>query len=173
MMTGKNPKPVGFGIVAPLAALVLAAGALTAIGCSSEKVAEEAAVKKLTPVLIVEEIESSLPFWVDRLGFEKTAEVPEGDALGFVMLNRGEVQVMLQSRASVLKDIEALGKGPLANDGVGLFIEVGSLDDFLPKLEGLEVVVAERKTFYGAREIGVRAPGGITVMLAEFTEAEK
>ena len=173
MMTGKNPKSVGFKIVAPLAALVLATGALAVIGCNAERVAEEVAVKRLTPVLIVEEIESSLPFWVDRLGFKKTTEAPEGDALGFVILQRDGVEVMLQSRASVLKDVEALGKGPLANDGVGLFIEVGSLDDFLPKLEGLEVVVAERKTFYGAREIGVRAPSGITVMLAEFTQAEQ
>ncbi|MDQ1473418.1 MAG: hypothetical protein QOJ99_4898 [Bryobacterales bacterium] len=34
---------------------------------------------KLTPVLIVDEIEKSLLFWVDRIGFTKTAEMPEGD----------------------------------------------------------------------------------------------
>ena len=32
---------------------------------------------KITPVLIVEEIEKSLPFWIDRMGFAKTVEVPE------------------------------------------------------------------------------------------------
>ena len=31
---------------------------------------------KLTPVLLVDSIEKSLPFWVDRMAFEKTAEVP-------------------------------------------------------------------------------------------------
>ena len=36
-------------------------------------------MKKVTPVLYVEEIEPALPFWMDRLGFEKTAEVPHGD----------------------------------------------------------------------------------------------
>ena len=33
-------------------------------------------VKKITPVLLVNEIESILPFWIGRLGFAKTIEVP-------------------------------------------------------------------------------------------------
>ncbi len=65
--------------------------------------AEEATMtmKKLTPVLMVEEIEPCLPFWVERLGFQKVTEVPEGDKLGFVILAKGNVQVMYQSRASL------------------------------------------------------------------------
>jgi len=39
---------------------------------------EKISMKKLTPILLVKEIEPSLPFWVDRLGFKKTVEVPEG-----------------------------------------------------------------------------------------------
>jgi len=45
---------------------------------------------KITPVLVVEEIEPCLPFWVDRLGFQNVAQVPEGDSLGFVILVRDE-----------------------------------------------------------------------------------
>ena len=51
-------------------------------------------MKKLTPVLNVETIEPVLPFWVDRLGCEKTAEVPHEDALGFVILKHGDVELM-------------------------------------------------------------------------------
>ena len=43
---------------------------------------------KITPILVVEEIEPSLKFWVDKLGFAKTVEVPEGDKLGFVILQK-------------------------------------------------------------------------------------
>jgi len=45
-------------------------------------------VKKLTPVLFVEKIESVLPFWRQHLGFIKTGEVPEGDRLAFVILQQ-------------------------------------------------------------------------------------
>ena len=33
-------------------------------------------------------------------------------------------------------------------------------------VQGCENVIAERTTFYGAREIGVRAPGGFVVVFA-------
>lgn len=33
-------------------------------------------MKKLTPVLYVESIEPALPFWEDRLGFQRVVEVP-------------------------------------------------------------------------------------------------
>jgi len=55
-------------------------------------------MKKLTPNLIVESVEECLRFWVDRLGFTKTVEVPEDDHLGFVILKRGDLELMLQSR---------------------------------------------------------------------------
>ena len=42
-------------------------------------------VKKITPVLFAAEIEPCLKFWMDRLGFEKTVEVPDGEKLGFAI----------------------------------------------------------------------------------------
>ena len=39
-------------------------------------------VKRITPVLLVKEIEPVVPFWVGRLGFAKTVEVPDGDKIG-------------------------------------------------------------------------------------------
>lgn len=35
-------------------------------------------VKRITPVLLVKEIEPLIPFWVDRLGFAKAVEFPDG-----------------------------------------------------------------------------------------------
>lgn len=129
-------------------------------------------MKKLTPVILVEEIEPCLPFWVERLGFAKTAEVPEGEKLGFVMLAKDGVQVMYQSRASVAKDVPALAQGEF-RPTTGLFVEVSNLKDVIAKMKGAEVVVPERTTFYGAHELGVREPGGSVVIFAEFAEQPK
>lgn len=65
-------------------------------------------VRKVTPVLFVDEVEPRVEFWVDRLGFEKTIEVPEGDKLGFVALNNGGIEIMYQTFESRPKDIPAL-----------------------------------------------------------------
>lgn len=129
-------------------------------------------MKKLTPILVVEEIEPVLPFWTERLGFEKTVEVPHDDRIGFVILQKDGLEVMYQSRASVAADVPAvLDGGPLRGAGA-LFIEVDDIDAVERALEGITPVVPRRKTFYGATEIFVRDPAGNLVGFAEFEPQE-
>ncbi len=120
-------------------------------------------VKRITPVLMVEAIEPCLPFW-QRLGFEKTVEVPEGDRIGFAILVKDSVEVMYQTKASVLADVPAIASSPMG--GTFLFIEVTDLDAVVAATSGAPVVFARRKTFYGMDEIGVREPGGNAVTFA-------
>jgi uncharacterized glyoxalase superfamily protein PhnB len=122
---------------------------------------------KLTPVLIVESIEKSLPFWMERMGFQKTVEVPDGDGLGFVILARDGAELMMQTAASVRKDepkfAPATTGGP---DLCPLFVEVEDFEDVRRRLAGYPIAMPERTTFYGMVEIGVTDPGGHTVVFA-------
>ncbi len=120
---------------------------------------------KITPVLIVENIEKSLPFWTGRMGFAKTAEVPEGDRLGFVILVRDGAELMLQTAESARKDAAGFVAATPANVAC-MFIEVTDFDDVLARLDGYPVSLPERTTFYGMREIGVHEPGGHAVIFA-------
>jgi len=113
---------------------------------------------KITPILMVDAIEPSLKFWVDKLGFEKTVEVPEGDKLGFVILQKDGTEIMLQSRESVKKDAGPAAEAVLSQ-GASLYIEVDDFSDALKRVHGSDVLVPERTTFYGMREIFVREPG--------------
>lgn len=125
-------------------------------------------MRKLTPVLLVEDIEPCLSFWVESLGFEKTVEVPEGDRLGFVILVKDGVEVMYQSRASLRNDLPMLADFS-AHASAVLFIEVGDVNAVEHAMRGQEMVVPRRKTFYGMDEIGVREPGGHVVVFAQPT----
>jgi uncharacterized glyoxalase superfamily protein PhnB len=124
-------------------------------------------VKKITPVLFVQDVEPCVKFWVDRFGFEKTAEVPDGDHLAFAMLQKGNVELMYQSYASADKDIAAVSqvvrKGPTF-----LYVEVDNLEETINAVKGTEVVMPSRKTFYGSTEIGIKDPAGHFVTFAEF-----
>ena len=123
---------------------------------------------KITSVLLVDEIEESLPFWVERMGFEKTVEVPEGDRLSFVILVRDGSELMLQTIASARKDAPVfVPDGPASR--ASLFIEVEDFADVLKRLEGSPVALPERTTFYGMREIGVIEPGGHNAIFAART----
>jgi hypothetical protein len=95
---------------------------------------EERLATKLTPIILVDTIEPCLDFWTE-LGFERTAEVPIDGALGFVSLQMGQVEIMYQSRASVIEGIPALAQGSLERSGVALFVEV---DDLEPPETGAE-----------------------------------
>jgi hypothetical protein len=122
---------------------------------------------KITPVLYLDKIEDSLPFWTDRLGFTAGPSVPHGDALGFVILNRGDAEVMLQTWASVEADAPALVPGlQRVAAGSSLFVEVDDIAPFKARFSVEDIVLPERVTFYGMREIAVTAPSGHVVMLA-------
>jgi hypothetical protein len=121
---------------------------------------------KITPVLIVEDIEKSLVFWVERMGFAVTVNVPEGDRFGFVILVRDAAELMMQTLSSVRKDEPKFAPDGINTKGCVLFLEVEDFADVKKRLEGYPIVMPERVTFYGMREIGVSEPGGHTVIFA-------
>ena len=126
----------------------------------------------MTPVLVVDRIEPSMPLWVDRLGFEKTIEVPEGDHLGFAAFVSEGIEIMYQTRESVETEVRTadLPKAllPSGESRTTLFCEVSDLKAVREKLQGLDILLPYRKTAYGAEELWLREPGGHIVGFAEF-----
>src|SRR5688572_30032108 len=85
-------------------------------------------LQQLTPVLIVDDVEQCLGFWVDRLGFEVTNRVPGDDGkLVFASAQKGPVEVMYQTRKSVADDLPSTAK-ELDGHSIALFIKVADLD---------------------------------------------
>src|SRR5688572_15277232 len=131
---------------------------------SAAKPVTKQLVSKVTPLLMVREIEPCIPFWT-RIGFEQTVSVPEGNKIGFVILVRDGYEIMYQTVASVAADVPAAATAPMG--GSFLFIEVTDLDAVAKNVAGAPVVFTRRKTFYGMEEIGVREPGGNAVTFAQ------
>ena len=127
--------------------------------------------ESVAPVLIVERVQPTRDFFRDRLGFEQTAVVADGDELGFAMLEKDGVTVMVQSHASVIEDVghdaaRAINETISARGAVGLFFTVSNVDLVVPAVADGDVIVPLRKTFYGMHEITVREPGGHAVTFA-------
>ena len=126
-------------------------------------------LKQLTPVLVVDQVEPCLSFWVDRLGFEVTNRVPGDDGkLVFASVQLGAIEIMYQTRASVLQELPSAARD-LTGHSVSLFITVADLDAVEKALNGVPVVKPRHQTFYGSTEIYVKEPGGNTVGFAQFT----
>lgn len=134
---------------------------------NAEEKGEFMTVKKITPILFAEEIEPCLKFWVERLSFEKTIDVPEGNKLAFAILQKGSVELMYQTYASAEKDVS--GVRPEVRKGPSfLYVEVDNLDETITAMNGAEVVMPVRTTFYGAKEIGIKDPAGHVITFAQF-----
>jgi len=130
-------------------------------------------VKRITPVLLVKEIEPILPFWIDRLGFTKTIEVPDGNKLGFVTFQKGATEVMYQTYASVEKDAPASMSADARKGPTYLYMEVDNLDAVLAAMKDVKIVMPLRTAFYGMREFGVQDPGGHFITFAQPVAAPK
>ncbi len=136
-------------------------------GASSESGPPPALVQ-LTPVLVVDRVEPCLAFWTERFGFTVENRVPGPDGtLVFASVKRASIEVMYQTRASVVADDPSLAH-ELDGHSVTLFIAVADFEAVERALAGAPVVKARHETFYGSTEIYVREPGGNMVGFAAF-----
>jgi uncharacterized glyoxalase superfamily protein PhnB len=124
-------------------------------------------ISKTTPILSVESIEASLPFWTDVLGYTKTVEVPHNGKLGFVILVRDGLEIMLQTQASVRDDLPQIADF-FRPGSICLYSDVDSIEVAAKSLKDTQVIVPLRTTPYGAREFWVRNHDGNILGFAEF-----
>jgi uncharacterized glyoxalase superfamily protein PhnB len=144
--------------------MLLLIGGMFAFAGQANK--QPVAINTLTPNLYAERIEPCVQFWVERLGFEKIMEVPDGDRLAFALLKKGDLEIMYGSYASLEKDLNVLG-GRTAGPAF-LYLRVQNLDRLLNAMAGAEVVKSVHTTFYGAREFSVKDPAGHIITFAQF-----
>jgi len=125
-------------------------------------------IQQLTANLAVERVEPSAEFF-KKIGFEISVQVPEGDHIGFAILVNGANQVMFQTRTGILEDSKTMAAAAVAAPMM-LYVTVDDLEAIKSKMDGYPVQMAERETFYGAKEISYNEPGGHIVTFAEFPD---
>jgi len=123
-------------------------------------------IARATPVLFVDRVEPTRDFFT-KLGFTVQFDVPDGDHLGFVGLEKDGVQVMVETRGNKAEG-EKLQAITRDSRGAVVFIEVDNLDLVIAALATEKVLVERHATFYGADEISFLEPGGNVVTFAKF-----
>jgi uncharacterized glyoxalase superfamily protein PhnB len=124
-------------------------------------------VKRLTPNLYTDDVRACVKFWVERMHFEKTNEVPDGANLAFAILQKGNIELMYGSYASLARESGEIPRSFQRGTGF-LFIEVENLDAVVDAMRGAPVIAPVHKTFYGATEFTVKDPAGHFITFASF-----
>lgn len=128
-------------------------------------------VEKMTPNLYTDDVAVCVRFWVDRLHFEKTVEVPDGANLAFAALQKGNLELMYGSYSSL--DKEAATAHAYTKGTSFLFLEVEDVDSVFAAMENAPIVAPIHKTFYGATEFTVKDPAGHLITFAEFGKPQQ
>jgi len=127
----------------------------------------------VTPNLIVTDIDRSLAFYRDVLGFSVVTSVPEAAPFVFVWVQRDDVNVFLNTVGSVqemLPDLAARSVG--GTNTMFLNIEAATTAEGIDALFDLvksmtRVVMAPKDQFYGMREFGIEDPDGYVIFAAQ------
>ena len=111
------------------------------------------------------------------LGFGLAMGVPEGTQrvvttregsgpLGFAIIKRNEVELMLQSQTSVAEELPEFSKRPLGGT-VTLYIEVADVSGLYQSMKGRATILKDlHTTFYGAKEFCIRDNSGYVLTFA-------
>lgn len=125
-------------------------------------------ISKSTPILHVRAVEPGLKFWNERFGFKTTIQVPEGDHIGFAAIENGSVELMYQTYEGMKNDAgnplaQTVDQGPSF-----IFMEVPDINAVIAALQGTEIVQGLHETFYGAKEVVAKEPGGHFVIFSQL-----
>lgn len=123
--------------------------------------------KTLTPNLIVEEMDTTIGFYRDVLGFEVLMTTPEKEPFDWAMMKKGSAAIMFQTRQSLGGEMAAFKKMPVGGSFT-LYINVANLEDLYQTIKGK--VTVEKPlydTFYGTREFAIRDCNGYMMVFAE------
>jgi catechol 2,3-dioxygenase-like lactoylglutathione lyase family enzyme len=127
----------------------------------------------VTPNLIVTDIDRSAAFYCDVLGFSRVATVPDDSPFVFVWLQRGNVNVFLNTQHAVAEDMPSLASRAVGGTN-GLFMAIeadttaAGVDALFETTRGrARVLMPLKDQFYGMREFAIEDPDGYVITFAQ------
>lgn len=123
---------------------------------------------KLTPNLVVHDVQAAINFYTTVLGFKQAITVPDAPPYVFASVTAGDIEIFFNDQKAVAEDYPPLAKDPLGGT-MTLFLECEGIEDVLRAVEksGARIVMPLKTQFYGMREFAFMDPQGWTVTMAE------
>src|ERR1017187_6110560 len=124
--------------------------------------------KKITPNLVVRNVEASLSFYRTVLGFEPGFTVPDQPPYVFGSVTSSGVEIFFNDQKAVAEDYPALGAKPIGGS-LTLLIEMEGIEEILAAIQksGAKITMPLKQQFYGMREFAFEDPEGWVVTIAE------
>lgn len=125
-------------------------------------------LNSLTPNLMVTNIEETIEYYTDILGFTLIKTIPETGNLDWAMVKRNEVVLMFQSIKSLQKNVPEL-KTQKPGGGLTLYIKVDRITELHEQLinNDVELISDLESTFYDTIEFSITDVNGYVLTFSE------
>lgn len=124
-------------------------------------------LKKLTPNIMVEDVNQTVAWYRTVLGFEVAATVPDEGTLSWAMLTHGEVTLMFQSRGSLTEEYPVFQDRQIGG-ALTFYVDVEDVQGWYDRVEGqVTIVTRMHDTFYGSREFAFQDCNGYVLTFSE------
>jgi len=144
--------------------------------CSKKK---QIMLKKLWCNMMVADVNKSIEFYADVLGFQHVMSVPMGSeeilsqydpnkVLVYALIKNGDIELMLQEQKSLRDNVPAFADSADISSSAVLYFEVDDLETLAARLKTqCEVVRDLHDTFYGMKEFYVKDLNGYVLGFAQ------
>jgi uncharacterized glyoxalase superfamily protein PhnB len=124
-------------------------------------------IRKLTPNLIVRNVEASLKFYGQVLGLEKAITVPDQSPYVFASVSNGAVEIFFNDQKTVAAEYPNLAAS--IGGSLTLYMEVDRLQDVLDHVQkaGAKISMPVTDQFYGMKEFAFEDSDGYTITIAQ------
>jgi len=131
-------------------------------------------MKKITPNIMVADVNATVDYYKNNLGFEAVMVVDEekgdgasGKPLVWAMIKKDDVEIMLQREDSLIEELPEL-KGLKIGGTFTLYISMQDVKSFYDKIKDKVGIIKDmHKTFYGADEFVIKDLNGYIIYFAE------
>jgi len=130
--------------------------------------------KKLTPNLIVADVERSLAFYTNVLGFTRGMTVPEQAPFVFGSVVSGGIEIFFNEKQTATKEFPMLAAQPIGTSGtMYLEVEPGTIERLHEQLKrAVPIVMPFVTQWYGVKEFVIADPDGYLLTFAERVAAD-
>jgi lactoylglutathione lyase len=124
-------------------------------------------ITKLTPNLVVRNVEASLKFYREILGLEKAISVPDESPYVFAAVSNGAVEIFFNDQKTVAAELPQLAATIGAS--LTLYMEVDSLQAVFDRVQkaGAKISMPVTEQFYGMKEFAFEDGDGYTITIAQ------
>lgn len=122
-------------------------------------------MESLTPNLKVDNIENTISFYQEMLGFKMIMILPEKNPIWALMQN-SNIMIMFQQKKSFEEEYPL--RGNRIGGSLSLFIKITQLEDFFNLIKNkVKIIKAPHITPYNMKELAIEDNNGYLLVFAE------